>query len=149
MQPEVKSYMTGSPIALESDAPALAALDLMVDHGIRHLPVIDAERRVIGVVGFNDLRAAFPIPISLSEPPSSDTRPGLREIAVSEAMSDSPITIHSQQPVEEAAQIMLDHRIGCLPVVDDEGRLDGILSETDLLQALLTALFTERTGEKG
>lgn len=145
MQPKVKSYMTGSPIALEADAPALAALDLMIDHGIRHLPVVDEERRVLGVVGFNDLRAAFPIPLSLSEPPPSDARRDLLEITVTEAMSDSPITIHARQPVEEAAQIMLDHRIGCLPVVDDEGRIDGILSEADLLQALLTALWAERS----
>ncbi|MCP4038905.1 MAG: CBS domain-containing protein, partial [bacterium] len=44
MEPKVKAYMTGTPIALEADAPALAALDLMVEHGFRHLPVIDGDR---------------------------------------------------------------------------------------------------------
>ena len=147
MKPQVKTYMTGSPIALEAGAPALAALDLMIDHCVRHLPVIDAERRVVGVVGFNDLRAAFPIPISLSAPATSDERRELLGLAVSDVMSDAPITIDAKQPVEKAAQIMLDKRISCLPVVDDEGRLDGILSESDLLQALLTALWAERRGE--
>jgi len=145
--PRVKSYMTGSPIALEADALALAALDLMIEHGIRHLPVIDAHRRVVGVVGFNDLRAAFPIPLSLTAPPASEDRPELRELTVSEVMSDSPVTIRAGESVEQAAQIMIEKRIGCLPVVDGEGRIEGILSETDLLQALLTALWAERRGE--
>jgi len=139
--------MTGSPIALEGDAAALLALDLMIDRGIRHLPVIDGDRRVIGVVAFNDLRAAFPIPISLSAPPRSEERPELRELTVSEVMSEAPITIDAEQPVEEAAQMMVDRHISCLPVVDAEGRIDGILTETDLLQALLTALWAERMGE--
>ena len=147
MQPTVKSHMTGSPIALEADASALSALDLMIDHGIRHLPVIDADRRVLGVVGFNDLRAAFPIPISLAAPPASDERPELRELVVGEVMSEAPFTIHASQTVEEAAQIMVDRRVSCVPVVDDEGRIDGILTETDLLQALLTALWAERHQE--
>jgi len=142
--PNVKTLMTGTPVALEVDAPALAALDLMIEHGFRHLPVIDSKRRVIGVVGFDDLRAAFPIPLSLSAPPSSEERPELLELSVSEVMTDAPITIHAEQSAEQAAAIMLDKRIGCLPVVDSEGRLDGILSETDLLQALLTVLWSER-----
>jgi acetoin utilization protein AcuB len=141
--------MTGAPIAVEADASALAALDLMFDHGIRHLPVIDAERRVIGVVGFSDLRAALPIPLSLSSPPASSERAELRGDRVSDVMSDAPITIGALEPLEDAARLMLEHRIGCLPVVDAEGRIDGILSETDLLQALLTALWTERHGEGG
>lgn len=145
VDPTVKTFMTGSPIALEADAAALAALDLMIEHGFRHLPVVDAKRRVVGVVGFNDLRASFPIPISLSAPPPGDQRPELLELSVSDVMSDAPITITADHPVEEAAQIMLDKRIGCLPVVDDQGRLDGILSETDLLQALLTSLWTARS----
>lgn len=147
MGPKVKSLMTGKPIALESDASALAALDLMIEHGFRHLPVVDARQRVVGVVGFNDLRAAFPIPISLTSPPRSEERPELRELVVSEVMSDSPIAIDAEQSAEEAAQLMLDKRIGCLPVVDEDGRIEGILTETDLLQTLLTALWAERRQE--
>ena len=146
MESNVKQHMTGAPIAVEADAPMLAALDLMFDHGFRHLPVIDAERRVIGVVGFSDLRAALPIPISLSAPLPSAERDELRGGLVSEVMSEAPITVGPQQPLEEAAQLMIDRRIGCLPVIDEQGRLDGILSETDLVQALLTALWTERHG---
>ena len=53
MQSEVKSYMTGTPVTIEPDASALAALDLMVEHGIRHLPVVHGNRRVCGVLSFD------------------------------------------------------------------------------------------------
>ena len=148
MQPKVKALMTGAPLALERDAAALAALDLMIEHGFRHLPVVDGDRRVVGVVGFDDLRAAFPVPISLLDPPSSEQREALLELSVADAMTEPALTIDAHRPVEEAAQLMIDHRIGCLPVVDDEGHIDGIVTETDLLQALLSALSAVRAGER-
>jgi acetoin utilization protein AcuB len=144
MQPKVKSFMTGSPVTIEADLSALAALDLMIDHGIRHLPVVDGQRRVVGIVSFDDLRAAFPIAISLVDPPGLDDRPVLRDILVGEVMTHAPVTIREDQLLEEAAQVMADLRIGCLPLVDADGRIDGILSETDLLQALVTTLWAQR-----
>jgi CBS domain-containing protein len=58
MQTKIKPFMTGSPVSIEAGAGALEALDLMVEHGIRHLPVVEAQRRVVGVLSFDDLRAA-------------------------------------------------------------------------------------------
>jgi len=144
---EVKTYMTGQPISIEPDASALAALDLMTDHGIRHLPVVDRSHRVCGVVSFDDLRAALPIPLSLHVPLTVDERHAVPDTAVGEVMTYSPVTIAYDAPLEEAAQRMLDCRIGCLPVVDEDGRIDGILSETDLLSALITTLWVVRRGE--
>ena len=68
MKTEVKSHMSGQPVSIEPDASALAALDLMIDHGIRHLPVVDGARRVCGVLSFDDLRAAVPVSFSLRSP---------------------------------------------------------------------------------
>lgn len=147
MELEVKSFMTGQPVSIEPDAPAVAALDLMIDHGIRHLPVIDRAGRVCGVLSFDDLRAALPIAGSLRVPPGAEERSALPELAVGEVMTYTPVTVRYDTPLEEAAQLMADARIGCLPVVDEHGRLDGILSETDLLHALVTALRAERRGE--
>jgi len=144
---EVKSYMTGQPVSIEPEASALAALDLMIEHGIRHLPVVDGSRRVCGVVSFDDLRAALPLSISLRVPLSVDERHAVCDLALGEVMTYSPVTIRYDAPLEEAAQQMADRRIGCLPVVDEKGRLDGILSETDLLHALTTALWAARRGE--
>jgi acetoin utilization protein AcuB len=145
---EVKSYMTGQPVSIEPDASALAALDLMVEHGIRHLPVLDAAHRVCGVLSFDDLRAALPVPLSLRAPLPLEDRESAEELVVGEVMTYAPETIHYDAPLEEAAQRMADGRFGCLPVVDDEGRLDGILTETDLLHALITALWAARREER-
>jgi CBS domain-containing protein/RNA polymerase-binding transcription factor DksA len=148
MQTPVKSLMTGSPIAIEADTSALAGLDLMVEHGFRHLPVIDAGRRVVGVVSLEDLRAAFPIPVSLRRPPSAEQRSELRDLPITEVMSYAPQTITAEVALEDAVQQLTEQRIGCLPVVDGEGRLEGIFTETDALQALATVLFTDQVREK-
>ena len=58
-------------------------------------------------------------------------------------MTESPVTIAADAPLQEAVSRMLEHRIGCLPIVDDGGHLDGIVTQTDLLQALATALWSE------
>ena len=144
MKTPVKALMTGSPIAIDAGISALAGLDLMIEHGFRHLPVIDAERRVVGVVSLEDLRAAFPIPVSLRRPPSAEERATLRDIAVTEVMSYAPETITAEVALEDAVRRLAERRIGCLPVLDAEGRLEGIFTETDALQALATVLFTDR-----
>lgn len=147
MKVEVKSYMSGEPVSIESDTSALAALDLMIGYGIRHLPVVGGGRRVCGVVSFDDLRAALPLPLSLRVPLTVEDRNTLPDPAVGEVMTYSPVTIRYDAPLEEAAQKMVDARIGCLPVVDEDGRLDGILTETDLLHALITVLWASRESE--
>jgi acetoin utilization protein AcuB len=144
MEAQVKSFMTGSPVAIQSDASALEALDLMIEHGIRHLPVTDGERRVVGILSFDDLRAAFPVPVELTAPPSVEDRFALRELSVGEVMTFAPVTARADAPLEDAAGLLAERRIGCLPVVDEAGRLDGIITETDMLHALANVLWAER-----
>jgi acetoin utilization protein AcuB len=140
----VKTLMSGAPVCIEADAPVLALLDLMLDRGIRHLPVVDRERRVQGIVSINDLRAASPFVVDgPSGGLSAGEREFLREQSVDEVMSRAPYTIGPEASVREAAECMADRRIGCLPVVDEQGRLEGILSATDLLQALAGTLWAE------
>jgi len=149
VESRVKSCMTGAPVFVEVEAAALAALDLMVEHGIRHLPVVDAERRVAGVVSFDDLRAAFPVPLSLRRPPAGEERGELRDLSVLEVMTHAPFTVTAHTTLEDAATQMVEQRIGCLPVVDDRGHLEGILTESDLLQALVTVLWADRRARPG
>jgi CBS domain-containing protein/RNA polymerase-binding transcription factor DksA len=144
---EVKAFMTGEPISIEPEASALAALDLMIDHAIRHLPVVDGGGRVCGVLSFDDLRAALPVPVSLTAPLAVGERRSLPDLAVGEVMTYAPVTIRYDAPLEAAAQRMVDGRFGCLPVVDETGSLGGIITETDLLQALVTVLWSDRRDE--
>jgi CBS domain-containing protein/RNA polymerase-binding transcription factor DksA len=144
----VKAWMTGSPVTIEAGASALAALDAMIDHGIRHLPVVDARRRVVGIVSIEDLRAGLPVDVSLHRPPTPPEREAVRDVTVGDLMTHAPEVVRADTALDEAAQRMADLRVGALPVVDGEGRLEGILSETDVLHAVSTRLWTDRVRER-
>lgn len=144
MQTEVKGFMTGEPVSIEAEASALEALDLMIDHAIRHLPVVGPDHRIRGILSFDDLRAALPTPLSLRVPLALEERWRVADITVGEVMTYAPVTIRYDAPLQEAVARMIEGRFGCLPVVDEGGRLDGILTETDLLHALATVLWAER-----
>ncbi|MGI9592348.1 MAG: CBS domain-containing protein [Myxococcota bacterium] len=143
MEPSIKPWFTGSPVSVEADASALEAHDRMVEFVIRHLPVVDAERRVVGVLSIDDLRAALPMPLGTNAPCPPESRAQALEWRVGDVMTHSPRTIAAEASLREAADCMADHRIGCLPVVDEDGRLTGLLSETDLLRALATRTWTD------
>jgi CBS domain-containing protein/RNA polymerase-binding transcription factor DksA len=148
MAVSVKNWMSGDPVAVGPGGSALEALDLLVERGIRHLPVIDAGSRVVGVVSVDDLRAAMPFAVGVKAGLSPAERETAREWRVSDVMTHAPETITEEATLAEAAQKMADRRIGCLPIVDGEGRLTGILSETDLLNALVTSLWSDRVRER-
>jgi acetoin utilization protein AcuB len=143
MEITVRGVMTEAPISIAPSASALAVFDLMLENGIHHVPVLDEEARVIGVVSFEDLRAAFPIPVRLRCPPSAAEREELKGSTAGDVMSSAPVTIAADSSLREAAEHMVARRIGCLPVVDEAQHLQGIITETDLLQALVAVLWSE------
>jgi CBS domain-containing protein len=144
MQDVIKSWMSGDPITASADESALSAHERMVRHGIRHLPIVDAERRVVGVLAIDDLRSALPVGANLRGPLDAATRDAEAGWTVGDLMTHSPDTLGPDDSLQLAAERMADRRIGCLPIVDGAGRVAGILSETDVLRALATHLWTER-----
>lgn len=150
MDEPVKHWMTGRPRAIEPFAPAVEALDAMAEHGIRHLPVVDPQRAVVGVVSIDDLREALPLAARELAHPSEAERERAREVCVSDLMSYAPETLSADAPLAEAARRMAASHIGCLPIVDAEERLAGILTETDVLRALVAELWADRAeAERG
>jgi CBS domain-containing protein len=135
--------MTGEPVAVRGDRSALDAFDLMVERGIRHLPVVAEGQRVVGILSIDDLRAGFPFDLSPKRPLGPVERYELLDRSVDEVMTWAPQTVHPDAPLEEAVRCLSENRIGCLPVVDEAGRLVGLLSETDALRALAAALRGE------
>ncbi len=136
MQAPIKSFMSGDPVWITSDASALEAFERMLDRGIRHLPVLDAHRRVVGVVSIDDLRAALPYAPALTRPLAPPDRAVALEWRVGEIMSHEPETLGPDATLADAAALMAERRVGCLAIVDETGRLAGLLSETDVLWAV-------------
>jgi acetoin utilization protein AcuB len=136
----VKDLMSIDPVCVEPGATAISALDLMVDEGVRHLPVVDVRRYVVGVVSIDDLAAALPTAVSFQRRLEAPDRRDVCAVKVGELMSYAPDSVLSSTPAGEAARHMALKAIGCLPVVDEQGRLEGILSESDILEAYAAAV---------
>jgi CBS domain-containing membrane protein len=111
---------------------------------VRHIPVVDAERRVVGIVTHRDLLQAK---ISSLAPLSDDERAELQlSVPVSRVMRTNVWTIAPQALAVSAARIMREHKMGCLPVVHD-GRLVGIVTEADLLALVTDSLELDRPAQ--
>jgi len=107
--------------------------DVMKLGRIRHLPVLDGSR-LVGVVSQRDLLAA-----GLSRALDFDggqRRSFMRSVEVAEVMAVRPVTVRPDTAIREAAHLMVERRIGCLPVVDEAGGAVGLVTETDLLRVL-------------
>jgi acetoin utilization protein AcuB len=130
----VRELMTGAVITARPDMPVLDARHLMVEHRIRHLVVTSDGGELLGIVTDRDIRLNLPsqaTSLSVWEMNYLLTR-----LAVEKVMTTSVITVGPDRSARDAAELMLDHRIGALPVVDG-GRLVGIVTETDLLRAFV------------
>lgn len=125
----VRDIMTTRPVTIGPEAPLGAALQAMREKEIRHLPVVDDGGRLVGILTDRDLRQA-------SFARFRALREADRDLTVQDAMSWAVVTTHPEATTAQAAAVMFERRIGSLPVVED-GRLVGILTERDLLAALM------------
>ena len=139
----VGKWMTRNPITIAADVGIDDALHLMRERKIRRLPVLNAAGQMIGIVSDKDLLHAAPSPAtSLSV---HELRYLLAKLTVKKVMSSPVITVTPDTPLEQAARIMADSKIGGLPVIE-QGRLVGIITETDIFKALLNVLGTRTPG---
>ena len=132
---KVQDLMTISCITAPPTMPVLEARPLMLEKRIRHLLVTDGPK-LVGIVTDRDIRLNLPSPAtSLSV---WEINYLLAQLTVASVMTESLVTVSPRQDTREAALLMLDHKIGALPVVDG-GQLMGIITETDLLRAYVKA----------
>lgn len=132
----VKTYMTPDPITISPDSNYPQAISVMRKQKIRHLPVVE-NNRLVGIVVEKDLLSNQPSPattLSVYEIYSL-----LETLRVRQMMSRPVLTVEGDCPVEEAARIMVENKISCLPIMDGD-KLAGIITETDIFKVLVEAL---------
>ena len=130
---KVRDIMTTSCITAPATMPVLEARQLMLEKRIRHLLVTDGPK-LLGIVTDRDVRLNLPSPAtSLSV---WEINYLLARMTLASVMTKNVVVVESGREATEAAQVMLDNKIGALPVVD-RGHLVGIITETDLLRAFV------------
>ena len=131
----VKNWMTTDVVSVGPDTSLLKVGKLMKDHHIRRIPVVDEQGQVIGIISDRDVRDASPSKATTLD--MYEMHYLLAELKAKNIMTAKPITVKPTDTVEQAALIMLDNKVGGLPVVDDSGKLVGIISDHDVFKALV------------
>lgn len=132
---QVKDWMTRSPLTVEAKDSLMHARVLMKRHAIRHLPVV-AAGRVVGVLSDRDLRDYTPSFCTSLD--VYEMHYMISKLTVDDAMTPHPVTVGPDSVIASAGELMLNKKIGCLPVLKD-GELVGILTESDLIRALVSS----------
>ena len=130
----VRDRMTRGVATIHSHALVRGAADMMRTRKIRHLPVVDREGRLVGIVTDRDLRQVAPsYPLFRDQ---EEIKYFSRNLKVAAAMTPDPMVVAPDSPLVEAATKLDAYRIGSLPVVDKE-KLVGIISVSDILKAFI------------
>jgi acetoin utilization protein AcuB len=138
----VKERMTTHPLVVEPDMPITDAQRYMKDNNIRHLPIV-SKGKLAGLLTRETLLQALPSPVTTLSVWEMNYL--LAKVKVGDVMVKDVITVEEDVPIEEAARIMMENKIGCLPVMRD-GALVGIVTDFDLLCTMLELLGARRAG---
>ncbi|HEY64568.1 MAG TPA: CBS domain-containing protein [Caldilineae bacterium] len=139
----VGERMRRNPVTVTEDVGIGEALRIMRENKVRRLPVLDRHGKLVGIVSEKDLLHASPSPATSLD--IYELHYLLSKLTVKKVMTSPVITVDEQTPLEEAARIMADNRIGGLPVVRGE-ELVGIITETDLFKIFLELLGARDPG---
>jgi len=139
----VRERMSKNPYTITADMSVAEALRRMHEVHVRRFPVLDKSGKLVGIVAEKDLLYASPSPAtSLS---IYEIHYLVSKLTVAQVMKKEIITVTEDTPVEDAARIMTDRKIGSLPVVRD-GQLVGIVTETDLFRLFQELLGARKKG---
>ncbi len=139
----VGKRMTRNPITLQPEVPINDALALMREKNVRRVPVVDKKGRLVGVVTHNDLMQASPSPVtSLS---MWEVTYLLSKVTVQMVMKRDVVTATEDMTIEEAARLVAERKISCLPVLRGD-ELVGIITESDIFKVLLELMSAKEKG---
>ncbi len=123
----VRSLMIKDPVTISDRTSVQEAIHLMQTNSIRHLPVVDRSKKLLGWVTLADMKQGL-LPAMVTG------------LSVADLMIKDPITIDPETDVEEAARIIYEKKIGGMPVVDDDNKVVGIMTVADLLNAFINIM---------
>jgi acetoin utilization protein AcuB len=132
--------MSPNPVTVTAGTSFPEALRIIREKEIRHLPVVDEDGKLVGVAAQTDLVHASPS--TTSSMTVFEANFLLANLHIGDVMSTPPITVHEEAPLEEAARVMVEKRISCLPVMR-AGELVGMITETDIFKTFVEVLGGE------
>lgn len=139
----VGKRMTPNPITITGDISIAEAMEWMKREKVRRFPVVDKERKLIGIVSRTDLLHASPS--SATSLTMWEISYLLNQIKVKEVMTRDVITVTEDATLEEAARLMVENKVGSLPVVRG-GTLVGIITESDIFRVFLEMMGAREKG---
>lgn len=141
----VREWMTENPITLGLDASVVDAAEVMRKQNIRQFPVIDNDGALAGIVSDRDIRDAMPSKF-LAGDAAGGQGGGLLSLKAEDIMTLDPLSVTPTTPMDMVADMLARNKIGALPVVDDEDKLVGIISEVDVFRFVCSATGVARGG---
>jgi acetoin utilization protein AcuB len=141
----IDKSMTRNVITIRPEATLLDARAKMDENHIRHLPVVKEDNTVIGIITDRDLRSALPSVFSTRLEDAKEQE-RISQLKVADVMTKNPVAISPKNTLEDAILMMHKMHKGAFPVVDDEGKLKGIISTRDLIRAFINVLGLENPG---
>lgn len=130
----ISEIMTPNPVTVGQDDPMLAASKILKEKGFKHLPVVNGGGTLVGIITDRDLKRASASNATTLE--IHELLYLLEKVKVVDIMTKSPYTVAADSNSGSAAKLMVEHKVGCLPVLDG-ARLVGILTKDDLLKLLI------------
>ena len=142
-QPTVRDYMAADPTTLGPDDPLLRAVLIVRSLSIRHIPVVK-DGELVGLITDRDLARASPSILGRTTP--EEYNQVFQQNTIQRVMIKNPTTINADALLGDAVRMMHENKWGSIPVVDENSKLVGILTLTDVLRYALTTLETSGTG---
>jgi len=137
--------MTRNVVSIGPDASILEARELLNRHHIHQLPVVDRENTVVGIVTDRDILRAMPSGL-LNEAEAQREQERLAQLSIEDIMSREVITVSPMHTLEDALLLMERTPVGAFPLVDQRGKLQGIISIRDLMRAFINVLGLHEPG---
>ena len=141
----VKDWMITDLITINEKDSILDAIHLMKDNNIRRLPVVKGDK-LVGIITEKDIKAYSPSRASSLD--IYEMHSVLAKALVKDAMTKNVVTVKPENPIERAALILRDEKIGGLPVVDDKGKLVGLITAIDIFDVFVEAMGMRTPGSR-